>query len=79
MAPQGFCKPSFDHVSAGRKGGLKGGPSGGRNNVTVSRHAKLGIFAVGVQSSAARLMLHQRWHVKRKRTSPSCWLCKGGI
>lgn len=67
---------SFDHVAAGRKGGKIGGPKGGRANVQANQRAKLGIFALGNQAKAARLMLHQRWHVKRKRTNPSCWLCR---
>ena len=71
---QGFCRPGPEHAKNGRKGGLCG--SGGVSNVLLNADLKLGIFAPGAQASAARLMLHQRWHVQRKRKNPACWLCR---
>lgn len=76
-APRGFCLASFDHARAGRKGGLVG--TGGRQNVLDNRVAGRGIFALGVQRSAARLMLHERWHVKRHRVNLACWHCRASM
>jgi len=54
----------------------KGGQIAGRANVENNQAARLGIFAPGVQARAGRLMQHQRWHVKRQKPNPACWLCR---
>ena len=67
MTLKGFCKLIFDPVKAGKQG---------RVNADLNSQRKLGVFAPVAQSSAARAMLHERWHVSRDIVNPACHLCR---